>query len=72
MGSDDDAILLMLRLIAKKAKSMVTLSFNEVEEAIDGDDFRLLVARQGEALHSVPLTALCVCFQTPMNVNTSS
>ena len=63
MGSDDDAILLMLRLIAKKAKSMVTLSFNEVEEAIDGDDFRLLVARQGEALHSIPLTALCVCFQ---------
>ena len=61
MGSDDDAILLMLRLIAKKAKSMVTLSFNEVEEAIDGDDFRLFVTRQGEALHSVPLTALCVC-----------
>ena len=51
---------------------MVTLSFNEVEEAIDGDDFRLLVARQGEALHSVPLIALCVCFQTPMNVNKSS
>jgi hypothetical protein len=72
LGSDDDAILLMLRLIAKKAKSMVTLSFNEVEEAIDGDDFRLFVTRQGEALHSVPLTALCVCFQTPMNVNKSS
>ena len=71
MSSDDDAILLMLRLIAKKAKSMVTLSFNEVEEAIDGDDFRLLVARQGEALHSVPLQR-CVCVQTPMNVNTSS
>ena len=43
---------------------MVTLSFNEVEEAIDGDDFRLLVARQGEALHSVHLTALCVCPDT--------
>jgi len=61
LGSDDDAILLMLRLIAKKAKSMVNLSFNEVEEAIDGDDFRLFVTRQGEALHSVPLTALCAC-----------
>ena len=71
MGSDDDAILLMLRLFAKKAKSMVTLSFNEVEEAVDGDDFQHLVARQGEALHSVPLTALCV-FPAPMNVNKSS
>jgi hypothetical protein len=39
---------------------MLTMSFNEVEEAIDGDDFRLLVARQGEALHSVPLQR-CVC-----------
>ena len=33
---------------------MVTLSFNEVEEAIDGGDDRSLVAHQGEALHSVP------------------
>ena len=37
MGIDDDAFLLMLRLIAKKAKSMVSSSLNEVEEAIDWD-----------------------------------
>ena len=35
MGIDDGGFLLMLRLISKKEKSMVTLSFNEVEEAID-------------------------------------
>ena len=35
MGIDNDGFLLMLRLILKKAKSMVTMSFNEVEEAID-------------------------------------
>jgi hypothetical protein len=63
LGIDNDAILLMLTLNSKKTKSMVTLSFNEVEEAIDGDDFRLLVARQGEALHSVPLQR-CVCLDT--------
>ena len=49
---------------------MVTLSFNEVEEATDGDDIRLLIARQGEAQHSEHLQR-CV-FQTPMNVNKSS
>ena len=26
----------------------------------------------GEAQHSVPFIALCVCFQAPMNVNKSS
>ena len=40
---------------------MVTLSFNEVEEAIDGGDDRFLVARQGEVLHSAPSYSI-VCF----------
>ena len=52
MGIDNDAFLLILRLIlrlvAKKAKSMVTLSFNEVKEAIEGDDVRLLEARKSD------------------------
>ena len=61
MGIDNDAILLMLTLNSKKTKSMVTLSFNEVEEAIDGGDDRPLVARQCEALHSVPFYSV-VCF----------
>ena len=51
MGIDNHAILLKLRMIAKKEKSMVTLSFNEVEEAIDGDDVRLLVARHSDVIN---------------------
>ena len=35
MGIDNDAILLMLRWISMEEKSMVTMSINEVEEAID-------------------------------------
>ena len=51
MGIDDDAILLMLTLNAKKAKSMATLPFNEVEEAIYGGDVRLLVTRQSDVIN---------------------
>ena len=56
MGIDDDAFLLILkmilRLVAKMAKStMVTLSFNQVEEAIEGDGVRLLVARKSDVVN---------------------
>ena len=59
MGVEKHAILLMLTLIAKKAKSMVILSFNEVEEVIDGDDVRFLVARQS---HVINVTASRILF----------
>jgi hypothetical protein len=35
LGIDNDGFLLLSRWILKKEKSMVTMSFNEVEEAID-------------------------------------
>ena len=72
MGIDNDAFLLMLRLIAKKAKSILLpksqpLVFGEkvvlVRNLLFGiywDELSALRPRQDQALHSVPFIALRV------------